>query len=220
MLVAGVIVFRTVLVGGHVNYVRPGLGILLSLAAGVVIAIGVASLWTLASESGHRHGPPVGWLMLLPMVALITIPQLPLGAFAVGLSGDRASFVRPSLDLPALPEPREGAVDMSMSDFIARTLFARPSLEGVPVRLRGFVTPDREAPSGYLLSRFRIGCCAADAQPMQVAVVNDVPRDADTWLKVVGVARPGPVDPSGRPRMELHVVQVHPIPPPDDPYEY
>jgi hypothetical protein len=55
---------------------------------------------------------------------------------------------------------------------------------------------------------------------MQVVVVNDVPRSADTWLEVVGVARPGPAVASGRPRMELHVVQVHRIPPPDDPYEY
>jgi uncharacterized repeat protein (TIGR03943 family) len=220
MLVAGIIVFRTVLVGGHVNYVRSGLSVLLLLAAAVVVVVALASLWTSVSPGGAGHGPRVGWLMLVPMLALISIPQVPLGAFAVGLGSDRASFVRPSLELPPLPTPRDGAVDLSMSDFIARTLFDPDSIEGVPVRLRGFVAPDLQAPSGYLLSRFRIGCCAADAQAMQVVVVNDVPRDADTWLEVVGVARPVPDESGGRPKPELHVVQAHPIPAPDDPYEY
>lgn len=220
MLVAGVIVFRTVLVGGHVNYVRSGLGILLLVAAAVAVLVAVASLWTLITAREPGHGPRIGWLLLVPMLALITIPQVPLGAFAVGLGSDRASFVRPSLDLPPLPDRREGAVDLSISDFIARTLFAPRTLEGVPVRLRGFVAPEPEAPSGYLLSRFRIGCCAADAQAMQVVVVNDVPRRADMWLEVVGVAKAAPDGSGRRPEMELHLVQARPIPIPDDPYEY
>lgn len=231
MLVAGVIVFRTVLVGGHVNYVRPGLRIPLLLGAGMIVVIGVASLWSKASRDeprdGHGHATStrretrVGWLVLAPMLALITIPQVPLGAFAARLGGDRAPAPRAALDFPPLPAPRDGAIDLPLSGFVGRALYAPESLEGATVRLVGFVTPDPEAPSGWLLTRFTIGCCAADALPMKVAVLNEPPRPPDQWLEVLGVFRradPGAAGKHSPPK--LAVVESRPIPPPETPYEY
>jgi uncharacterized repeat protein (TIGR03943 family) len=229
MLIAGVIVFRTVLVGGHVNYVRPGLGIPLLLAAAVLVLVGVASLWSkvAAGEGSARevvivnghHGPRVGWLLLAPLLALITIPQIPLGSYAAGLGAGR-SPVRASVDFPPLPEA-ETPIDLPLSQFVGRALYAPETLEGRLVRMVGFVTPDTDAPSGWLLTRFSIGCCAADAFPLKVAVLNEVSRDADEWVEVVGVYRPSPVqgaDDSGPP--QLGVVQARSVPQPDNPYEY
>jgi len=230
MLIAGVIVFRTVLVGGHVNYVRPGLGIPLLLAAAVMVLIGVASLWSRAAAGdapphehvvAHRHhGPGIGWLLLVPMLALITIPQIPLGSYAAGLGAGR-SPLRAAVDFPPLPEATNGAIDLPVSGFVGRALYAPETLEGKTVRLVGFVTPDAKSPSGWLLTRFSIGCCAADAFPLKVAVLNEVPRQADQWVEVVGVFRAGPPrgdDGSAQP--QLGVVQSRTVPQPDNPYEY
>jgi uncharacterized repeat protein (TIGR03943 family) len=230
MLIAGVIVFRTVLVGGHVNYVRPGLGIPLLLGAAAVALVGVASLWSKlagADESGHdhvvghsHHGPGVGWLLLVPMLALITIPQIPLGSFAAGLGAGR-SPVRAAIDFPPLPEVDDGAIDLPVSAFVSRALYAPETLEGRLVRLVGFVTPDPEAPSGWLLTRFSIGCCAADAFPLKVAVLNEVPRQADEWVEVVGVLQANPAPDSGNSAPpQLGVVEARSVPQPDNPYEY
>ena len=227
MLIAGVIVFRTVLVDGHVNYVRPGLGIPLLLAAAVLVIVGLASLWSRVVEgqvsegdSGHvHHGPGVGWLLLFPLIALITIPQIPLGSFAAGLGGNR-SPVRAAVDFPPLPE-REGPVDLPVNQFVGRALYAPETLDGRLVRMVGFVTPDPEAPSGWVLTRFSIGCCAADAFPVKVAVVNEVARDPDDWVEVVGVFKPSPEqsDAGSRPP-QLGVVQARSVSQPDNPYEY
>jgi uncharacterized repeat protein (TIGR03943 family) len=230
MLIAGVIVFRTVLVGGHVNYVRPGLGLPLLLGAAIMMLVGVASLWSRVAggdEPAHEHvvghthhGPGVGWLLLVPMLALITIPQIPLGSFAAGLGAGR-SPVRAAIDFPPLPDSKDGTIDLPVSAFVSRALYAPETLEGKPVRLVGFVTPDSEAPSGWFLTRFSIGCCAADAFPLKVAVLNEVPRQADEWIEVVGVFKPGASREAGNSAPpQLGVVEARSIPQPDNPYEY
>jgi uncharacterized repeat protein (TIGR03943 family) len=226
MLIAGVIVFRTVLVGGHVNYVRPGLGIPLLLAAVVLVLVGVASLWSRVAGddgsthhdvAGHvHHGPRVGWLLLVPMLALITIPQIPLGSYAAGLGAGR-SPVRAAIDFPPLPES-DDPVDLSVNQYVGRALYAPETIEERLVRLVGFVTPDPNAQAGWVLTRFSIGCCAADAFPLKVEVLNEVPREADEWLEVVGVYRSSPEQSEGVP--QLGVVQTRSVPQPDNPYEY
>ena len=226
MLIAGVIVFRTVLVGGHVNYVRPGLGIPLLIAAAVLVLVGVSSLWAKvtaadgpAPHHGHghaHHGPGIGWLLLVPKLALITIPQVPLGSYAAGLGAGR-SPVRAALDFPPLPES-DGPIDLPVSQFVSRALYAPETLEDRLVRMVGFVTPDPETPVGWVLTRFSIGCCAADAFPSKVVVLNEVPREADEWIEVVGVFRPRSAQDEGSP--QLGVVEARSIPPPDNPYEY
>jgi uncharacterized membrane protein YcgQ (UPF0703/DUF1980 family) len=63
-------------------------------------------------------------------------------------------------------------------------------LEGVRVRLTGFVSEVR-AGEGYTLSRFTIGCCAADARPVNIAVADDgAAPSLDQWLEVEGLWRP------------------------------
>jgi uncharacterized repeat protein (TIGR03943 family) len=223
MLVTGVIIFRTVLVDGHVTYVRPGLGWLLVLAAGVLILVSLASLWSGTShkEPGHGHSPRVGWLIMLPVLALISVPEVPLGAFAAGLGGGQTPVPRAAVDFAPLVDPENGARNLSVNEFVSRSLYAPESLEGEPVRLAGFAAPDTNAPSGYLLTRFTIGCCAADAWPMQVAVVNDAPREADSWIEVVGVYQPGVAQAPGESSPpQLKVVEARTISAPDNPYEY
>jgi uncharacterized repeat protein (TIGR03943 family) len=113
---------------------------------------------------------------------------------------------------------------MTMAEFITRALRDRNrSLDGVRVRLVGFVAPERGG-EGYRLTRFVIFCCAADAEALQVAVHGDgTRRTADQWLEVEGRWQPRPVaaedDPSPAPPV-LAVDTVRPVAQPRRPYEY
>jgi uncharacterized membrane protein YcgQ (UPF0703/DUF1980 family) len=72
-----------------------------------------------------------------------------------------------------------------------------------------------------MLTRFSIGCCAADAFPMQVAVENETRREADQWMEVVGMLRRGAPHRAGTlSSPKLAVIEARPVPPPDDPHEF
>jgi uncharacterized repeat protein (TIGR03943 family) len=196
MLIVGLVVTRLVLAGGHASYVRPSFGLLLLPAAVVVAGLGLVTIWKRPGASHNLHAeriPRVGWLVLVPMLTLVAVAPAPLGAYAAGVKGSFQSVARPSANFPPLPTPEGGAVSLQLRDFVGRAVYDRDSIEGVRVRLVGLVTPDATAPSGYLLTRFVVGCCAADAAPVQVAVVDDaVPRSPDAWLEVTGTFRPRP----------------------------
>ena len=76
---------------------------------------------------------------------------------------------------------------LTLADYVVRDYDAPHTLAGIRVRLVGFVTPQQPGRDGYLLTRFAINCCAADATAYKVAVRGDpVPRGPDTWLEVEG----------------------------------
>ena len=92
--------------------------------------------------------------------------------------------------------------------------------------LTGFVTEDDEAsdPHHFFLTRFTIGCCAADAIAMFVKVElddHDVPP-TDSWVQVEGTLRLGPpVDPESVPDPPtLVATDVRAADQPDEVYEY
>jgi uncharacterized repeat protein (TIGR03943 family) len=206
LLLVGLVVVRLVLEGGYLWYVKPGLFWPLLVSCAILVVVGGVTLWRPTGDAedapehgvqvdgsdphGHAHagGPRVGWLMLLPVVVLATMAPSSLGAFAA----DRASsnqFAQPSFEeiYGALPEPVDGAVPLTLTSTILRAFHDdERSLEDVPLRLVGFVVPD-EQPGMYRLTRFVVGCCAADGQPIQVLVEGAAPAPAaDTWLEVVG----------------------------------
>lgn len=125
-----------------------------------------------------------------------------------------------------LPSPAPGEVaEMSLLDFLEITYYDETNaLQGVPVKLVGFVMPSANGARGqFLLSRFMINCCAADATLMQAAITQvkiPVPK-TDTWVSVTGKWYPGAnsnFSPDGFPVPELVADKVEVIPAPQDPY--
>ncbi|MEX0790630.1 MAG: TIGR03943 family protein [Actinomycetota bacterium] len=125
-----------------------------------------------------------------------------------------------------LPSPAPGEIaEMSLLDFLEITYYDETNaLEGIPVRLVGFVMPSADQTRGkFLLSRFMINCCAADATLMQTAITQvkvPVPQ-TDTWVSVTGKWYPGAnssFSPDGFPVPELVADKVQVIPAPQDPY--
>jgi uncharacterized membrane protein YcgQ (UPF0703/DUF1980 family) len=84
------------------------------------------------------------------------------------------------------------------------------------------VVHDDAVPDGFVLTRFQIACCAADAVAIKVAV-PDPPTDPadDQWVEVVGRLVPPPeVDDDGvYPLVEIDVDELVLTTEPSTPYE-
>jgi uncharacterized repeat protein (TIGR03943 family) len=182
-------------------YVKAGLQPLL-LASGAIL-VGLALVAVARYRRDHDrhqpHGPRVAWLLALPPLALVLIAPPALGAFAASRqtvqvpstvqdpSADQAAGVDEAMFPPLTPQGDGASVPLTLSEYMVRDYEAPHTLAGVRIRLVGFVTPQERGQDGYLLTRFAINCCAADALAIKVAVQGDpVPRAPDTWLEVEG----------------------------------
>jgi uncharacterized repeat protein (TIGR03943 family) len=186
-------------------------------------------------HDGHRHRghpalPGIGWWLVVPVVCIALVPIVPLGADAVG---DRASNeVLGRTQVATGPadggEVDQDAVDggaVTLLDFVSRTVNDLTNPYPEPVTLVGFVTDDPTVPDGFVLARFVVSCCAADALPLLVRVdwAGQVPP-RESWVEVTGehVPAPAALPQSERPEVAnivLRATEVIPIPEPSQPYE-
>jgi uncharacterized repeat protein (TIGR03943 family) len=183
-------------------YVKAGLRPLLLVSGGILVGLAVVAVVRYGrDQGGHEpHGPGVAWLLALPPLALVLIAPPALGAFAASRQAirpppisqpvhtDQATAGADEALFPPLVAPGDGAaVPLTLAEYLARNYEAPHTLAGVRIRLVGFVTPQQPGRDGYLLTRFAISCCAADATALKVAIHGDpVPRAPDTWLEVEG----------------------------------
>lgn len=223
--VIGLLLTRLALDGSYRRYVRPGMGPWLAVAGVLLALLGLTMLWRhrqgRQSGHGHRHdahepgGERVAWLLLAPVLALLLIAPGALGAFSLGRTGSVAT-VRPGggvfapLSLGAEPH------DMTMIEFDQRAFEGTggASFNGSTVRLVGFVGPPKD--DGFIVARYSIACCAADALAATALVTGwSGPAPArDAWVEVVGHFEPGD---EVHPRLAAASVTVVPVP--EDPYE-
>jgi uncharacterized repeat protein (TIGR03943 family) len=191
-------------------YVKAGLQRLLLASGGILVGLAAVAVGRSRRDQngepsgdghGHRpHGPRVAWLLALPPLALVLIAPPALGAFAASRQATRPPPISQTVRtdqatagvdealFPPLVHPGDGAaVPLTLAEYLARDYEAPHTLAGVRIRLVGFVTPQQPGRNGYLLTRFAINCCAADATALKVAIHGDpVPRAPDTWLEVEG----------------------------------
>jgi uncharacterized repeat protein (TIGR03943 family) len=196
-MLVGIVTLRLSLSRLYLNFVRPAMRPWLVAAGAALVVFGaIAFLRAMRpvhasagdhDDAGHdHHVPRAAWLLLLPTLMLFLIAPNPLGSFAANRQGNvRADAPE---DYPALASPRAGAVDMKVADFVDRALYDEErSLDGVPVRLIGFVAPDVLAGGPeFTLSRFAINCCAADARVAQIDAFGAQSPPKDSWVEVVG----------------------------------
>lgn len=253
LLAVGGIALRLGLTDVALAYVKAGMQPLLVAAGAVLVGLGAHALWKAfrnpepdrattpdhaalhgysaldpetdepaADVHAHAHGPGSAWLLVLPLLALLLIAPPALGSYAAERQSDRPP-VTDRTAYPPLPDPVDGAVELTLTEYAFRAIYDEDrSLEGERVRLVGFVSRS-EQPGTYLLTRFRLQCCAADATAISVEVVGDRAWPADTWLEVEGRWRPHP-DPEPAARFDqpplLEALETREIPAPSQPYEY
>jgi len=223
----GAVALRLGLTDAHLAYIQPAMGPALAVAGAVLAVLGGVILLRRheggrndSGLHGHAHGggSRIGWLLVAPILAIAVVAPSPLGAFAANRAP--TTLPTPARNFGPLQAATNGAVDLSLTEFVGRARYGQgQSLEGVPVRLIGFSTTDARG-DGFLLTRFVISCCAADARPVRVAIRGGQPPwpAPDTWLEVTGTWRSetrGAED--TRPPI-LNLTSLRTVPPPANQY--
>lgn len=219
---AGAMLLRLAATDLYLRYVKSSMRVWLLAAGAALVVVGACRLWS-AGRSRRAGGPAVhrppkvALLLLVPAVVAFAMPPPSLGAYFASRQTAGGAPLRPPSG--ALTVGADGIAEVTVVDFVRRSLLAPSTLEGVRVRMAGFVTPDVSGLSDFRLTRFAVGCCAADAVPVYVAVREGEGRQpsTDEWVEVVG--RPLPVDGrEGRNVPVLAVESVRRIDPPTNPY--
>ncbi|MGY0068739.1 TIGR03943 family putative permease subunit [Streptomyces sp. QTS137] len=232
LFLLGATVLHAGLTDLHLRYVKAGLRPLLLLCGAVLVVTAVATVryeWRGARgprvsrdggfddhHQGH-HEPLVSWLLALPVLALILVAPPALGSYSATHTG---TALQKPFGFPELPAG--GTLRLGVGEYAARAVYDDGrGLGDRPIEITGFVALD---PSGTPhLVRMSLNCCAADGQPVKIALTGEVPPvlRPDAWLEVSGTYSPrrtkDPVNEGPVPYFEVR--SAKPVPTPRDPYD-
>ncbi|MFJ9631469.1 TIGR03943 family putative permease subunit [Streptomyces sp. NPDC101175] len=171
-------------------------------------------------HGGHAHvhrEPRISWLLLLPLFALILVAPPALGSYSAVRTG---TAIQQPYGLAKLPA--SNPLTIGLVDYATRAVYDHGhSLGDRQLKVTGFVALDKSG-APYLV-RMALNCCAADAQPVKIALTGKIPPvlQPDTWLLVTGTySAKQTKDPvNNRPIPYLQVTEAKPVPTPKDPYD-
>ena len=230
MLAVGAILGSLLWTGSFGSFVQQRMEWPLIIATAVLLVFGAFEAFVAKREeqddpeSARRsRGPVVGWLLILPMVVLVSVAPTALGASAA----DRVEAYSPTETSSGFDvlDDSDGPVELRVFDFLNRAVWdTDESLDGVTVRLEGLVVNDDALTDGFKLTRFLVSCCAADGIPLQVSLHGvDGAFENDAWVSIDLVWRSPDVPYQDTPTpwiVEADVVSISVIDdPPDSPYE-
>jgi uncharacterized repeat protein (TIGR03943 family) len=150
----------------------------------------------------------------------VAVPARPLGASAIanrGIAMDVAIASDQQSKLTIVPGKRN---ILDWARIISTT--TNPSvLDGQEVDVVGFIYRDvRFSGNQFMVARFTITCCVADALAIGVVVSADDASEypTDTWVRVQGSFHEGVLDGTAMP--VLVADEIAPVQPPEQPYLY
>lgn len=234
MILTSIFLLQKILSGNLDWYIHQRFMPLTLLAVVFLLAIGIFVFRTGHNTPAHHdhahddehhdhHHTVSSWGLLaaaLPLVLGILIPARPLAGDAI--SGKGISAAAPVAAVGDAPMRfGQAADDRNILDWIR--LFNSPdnptSYLGQTANVTGFVYHDPRLKDGqFLVSRFTIVCCAADA--FAVGMVVNWPQStalpADQWIKVKGQVQSTQLGSQKLPLIEA--ISVETIQVPDQPY--
>ena len=205
-------------------YIAPRFGWLavLSMALLIILAGAYRLVDTTPNGQTSDSGSAATFVILaIPLLLGTLVPSQPLGASAVssrGVSTDVAFAADSEAGrLTVVPSQR------TVLDWV-RVMSEDEdpgSLDGQEADIVGFVYRDvRFADDQFMVGRFAITCCVADALAIGVVVTTEDAQEytQDTWVRVHGTFRRGEVE--GQPIPVLSVTEIERIQQPEQPYLY
>lgn len=171
------------------------------------------------SHIGHRHpsGRLAVVLLVVPLVVVVLAPAQPLGSAALA---DSRALPAPSLAALPVLEPQADLWTWNLARLgVQRVHDPRlTDLDGQQAALLGFVVHNAELPADqFLVARFVMRCCTADAFALSMPVQYDQAAGLanDSWVNVEGIIHTGGA--SGAAAVVKASV-VEPRPQPSQPY--
>ncbi len=212
---------------------------LLTLAAAIFLVglAGIKSAQIWRQQKSARPSPemphitllPIGWgSVILIVVALIGFWVTP-RAFASQTALQRGvsdTFLGTTQVKPQSFTGETKPEDRNLIEWM-RTLQVYPEPDayaGQPVKIQGFaVHPDNLPEQYFLLTRFTITCCAADAYPVSLPVKlqqgSRTSYKVDQWFEVEGTMMTETLNEGNR-QVVVDASTIRPIDAPENPYEY
>ena len=224
--------------GNLANYVNARFGWLSYVAAALFLMLAASSAYDLLKtekrkhdehhhhehdhDHDHEHGA-ISWpalaVVAVPLVLGTLIPSRPLGSDAVGGSISLSAVSSTTSVTGFTTNPLERSVLDWLRAFNQSGDTA--SFNGQSADVIGFVYKEPTFGEDYfMVARFAISCCVADASAIGLPVAWDGSQDlaADTWVRVQGAFQVG--DFRGDTVPILHATSVDVVPQPEHPYLY
>jgi uncharacterized repeat protein (TIGR03943 family) len=172
-------------------------------------------------EPGSAFPRSALWLLALPLLVAVLVPQRPLGASAASLRGVRADVPfsqNLGQDALALAIPAQERNVLEWMNVFAATADLNV-LEGQPVDVTGFVYRDgRMRADQFVVTRFSVTCCVADAAAIGLDVSGQAAAQVldSGWVRVRGKLRINKIGQRLLPNVEAESVEA--IQAPEQPY--
>jgi uncharacterized repeat protein (TIGR03943 family) len=185
--------------GYYIN-LRYGWLTLVAIACLAVLAVVLLAAALRPGGRGAGERVPLGWLgvaLLALPVALALVPPRPLGTDAMANRALQLASVPAAAGVSVTAEAKFGDDTAPRTVFDWLVLFHQADsgaadldrFAGRTARVRGFVYRDERFPTGtFMVSRFLLSCCVADAAPIGLAVrwPDADFLDDDAWVWVSG----------------------------------
>jgi uncharacterized repeat protein (TIGR03943 family) len=129
-------------------------------------------------------------LIVVPVIVVLALPPAALGSYAASRRSALTAGIVPSEDLSS---GTLTLVDVAAGMWSPEARKQLASRAGTQVTFVGFVTRrSGSAADEFVLTRFLVSCCVADALSVQVRVVGAPPGEfaQDQWVKVTGSLYP------------------------------
>jgi uncharacterized repeat protein (TIGR03943 family) len=238
LALVGVFALWAGLTDGMLQFLRPSMRPWLVAAAVVVCLLGLMQVVTGRRDGapdhghddqhGHSHNLRVGWLLVLPLCVGLLAPAA-LDAYSAqrSVAASQRSWDLSSFDVEKMLSAEAiagGTPKLALIDYLGATTNAkgRDFLVAHQVRLEGFVVRDGSGNGrGFLLTRFFIGCCAADAIPLQLYVQTTQPLPPDNeWVSATVTLDRNHTTVASTAHAQATLGSLDAIKKPSEPYEY
>ncbi len=220
--------------GHYKSFLRPEFGLFLAMGLFLLLAI----LLAYAQGAGPAHGDGIGpvkrlsrsLFLLLPLAFLINASGgvLDAGAYkarSTGTPGGEASpalvSASPDMNSQIVAAPQSAPLDPGFIE-----LSTNPkAYDGKRIKALGMLCRDREVErrfgeNAFLLFRFAVVCCAADARPLALLIKpgGTCEFKENQWLEAVGKLTAVEMGPNIIPVMENPELKA--VKAPENPYVY